>query len=238
MLSNDRILSMAQLKAKQTQVIILLGPPGAGKGSQAALIKKKMSVAHISTGDLLRENIKRGTALGQKVKSFMNAGQLVPDELILDMLFARVEESDCQKGYILDGFPRNISQAIALQKRLSKGYQVVALNLKVSDDKIVDRITQRVICKSCQAPYHLAYSPPKTEGKCDQCEGSLYQRSDDTKEVVEKRLTVYHEQTAPLIDYYKEKSTLHQIDSTASKEAVLLAILRIIKNKIRPIDVD
>ncbi len=221
------VFFMANLQATQTQVLILLGPPGAGKGSQATLIKEKMEIAHISTGDLLRENIKDGTELGKKAKGYMDAGQLVPDDLIFDMLFARVEKPDCKNGYILDGFPRNIPQAEALQKRLSDA-QVTAISLKIPDSEIVDRITQRQICKSCQTPYHLVHSRPKAEGICDRCGGSLYQRSDDTKEVVEERLKVYHDQTAPLIEYYGKQNALHSVDSTTSKEAVLLQILNIL----------
>ena len=218
---------MANLQALDTQVVILLGPPGAGKGSQAALIKEKLQIAHISTGDLLRDNIKMGTPLGAKVKSYMDEGQLVPDDLIFEMLFTRVEKVDCKKGYILDGFPRNLQQAETLQKRLA-GYQVVAINLNIPDSAIIERITKRLICKSCQTPYHLVYSPPKVTGQCDRCQGELYHRSDDTAEVVENRLHVYHEQTAPLIGYYEKQKALHTIDSNTSKEAVLLEALKIL----------
>lgn len=218
---------MANLQATQTQVIILLGPPGAGKGSQASLIQEKMEIAHISTGDLLRGNIQEGTELGKQAKGYMDAGQLVPDDLIFDMLFTRTEKPDCKTGYLLDGFPRNLAQAQALQKRLQT-HKVIALNLSVDDQEIVERITKRQICKSCQTPYHLVYSPPKTAGKCDQCDGELYHRTDDTREVVENRLKVYHEQTAPLIGYYKEQQVLHEIDSSRSKEAILSDILTIL----------
>lgn len=218
------VLFMANLQATQTQVVILLGPPGAGKGSQATLMKEKLEIAHISTGDLLRENIKQDTDLGKKAKTYMDAGQLVPDDLIFDMLFARVEKSDCQKGYILDGFPRNIPQAQELQKRLSDT-QVTAISLSIPDTEIVDRITKRQICKTCQTPYHLIHSRPQKDGICDKCGGALYQRSDDTKEVVEERLKVYHEQTAPLIEYYGKQNALHTVDSTTTKEAVLQQIL-------------
>ncbi|MDN3505745.1 MAG: adenylate kinase [Simkaniaceae bacterium] len=220
---------MANLQATQTQVVILLGPPGAGKGSQATYIKEKMELAHISTGDLLRENIKAGTDLGKKAKSFMDDGKLVPDNLIFDMLFARVEKADCKKGYILDGFPRNIAQAEELQKRLSDN-DVMALNLATSDSAIVERITKREICKSCQTPYHQEFSPSKVQGKCDQCDGELYQRSDDTKEVVENRLKIYHEQTAPLVDFYNKQKVLKTIDSNKSKEEVTAQILKALDN--------
>lgn len=221
---------MANLQATQTQVVILLGPPGAGKGSQAAFIKEKVEMPHISTGDLLRENLKNGTELGKKAQKYMDEGQLVPDELIFDMLFARVEKPDCKKGYILDGFPRNIPQAEALQKRLSDT-QLVAINLDVPDKEIIERITKRQICRSCQMPYHLVFSPPKNSGKCDKCKGELYQRSDDTKEVVENRLKVYHEQTAPLVDFYKKQKNLHVISGQHTPADTSAKILKILQNQ-------
>lgn len=223
------VLLMANLQATETSVLILLGPPGAGKGSQATLLKEKMEIAHISTGDLLRENMKKQTPLGEKAKVYMETGQLVPDELIFDMLFTRLEMADCKKGYILDGFPRTIAQAQVLQKRLTD-VKIVAINLAVPDASLIERITQRKICENCQAPYHLTFSPPKESNKCDRCGGNLFQRKDDTKEVVEKRLQVYHEQTAPLIEYYSKQKVLHNLDSNQSKEAVLLQILKILGN--------
>lgn len=220
---------MANLQATQTQVVILLGPPGAGKGSQAALIKEKIELAHISTGELLRENTKNKTDLGLKAKSYMEAGLLVPDDLIFAMLFARVGHDDCKKGYILDGFPRNIEQAKTFQKRLSDQHKVIAINLSVPDSAIVERITKRQICKKCQTPYHLIYALPKTAGKCDRCEGELYRRSDDTKEVVEKRLSIYHEKTAPLIDYYDKQKVLYTVDANTAKGKILTQILKILR---------
>jgi len=219
---------MTPSQATQTQVIILLGPPGAGKGSQASLIKEKIDLAHISTGDLLRKNIKRETPLGLKAKSYMEAGQLVPDDLIFGMLFDRVEREDCKKGYILDGFPRNIDQAETFQKRLSNQSKIIAINLSIPDSAIVERITKRQICKTCQTPYHLLYALPKTAGKCDRCKGDLYQRSDDTSQVVEKRLSIYHEKTAPLIDYYSEKGALHTVNANTAKDKILSQILEIL----------
>lgn len=218
---------MSGLQATQTQVVILLGPPGAGKGSQAALIQENQKIAHISTGDLLRQRIKEGTTLGKKAGRYIDEGLLVPDELIFDMLFERTAQEDCKAGYMLDGFPRNLAQAEELQKHL-KDCKVVAINLYVDDDTIIERITKRQICKTCQTPYHLVYSPSKMPGICDKCGGELYQRTDDTEEVVENRLKVYREKTAPLIEFYKEKGVLHEINSTRSKEAILLDILRIL----------
>ncbi len=222
-------LFMPNNQASETQVIILLGPPGAGKGSQAALIKETVGLAHISTGDLLRENIKRGTALGIQAKIAMDQGALVSDDLIFQMLFARVEEPDCKRGYILDGFPRNLAQAETLQKRL-ESTNTVAINFSVSDDIIIERITKREICKECQRPYHLSFSPPKETGKCDHCDGELYHRSDDTEEVVQNRLLVYHEKTAPLINFYQNQNILHQIDSSQSKDKILQQVLLILQS--------
>lgn len=222
------LLIMTGLQATQTQVIILLGPPGAGKGSQAALIQEKQQIAHISTGDLLRSSIKEGTDLGMKAKTYMNKGELVPDDLIFDMLFERTSREDCTNGYMLDGFPRNLQQAEELQKRL-KGHNVIAINLHVPDDAIVERITQRQICTSCQAPFHLVYSPPSTPGVCDRCSGQLYQRDDDKQEIVESRLKVYHEKTEPLIAYYKKQNVLHDVDSSRSKETILEDIMKLLK---------
>jgi adenylate kinase len=219
------LIFMANLQATQSQVVILLGPPGAGKGSQAKFIQEKMDLPHISTGDLFRENIKQGTELGKKAKAYIDAGELSPDELVFDMLFDRVAKADCKKGYILDGFPRNLAQAEVLQKRLSSDHDVIALNLSVPDSVIVERITKREICKSCQTPYHQVFSPPKETGKCDECGGELYQRSDDTKEVVESRLKVYHEQTAPLIAFYESKGNLQTVDSNRSKQEITKEIL-------------
>jgi adenylate kinase len=223
------LLLMTNLQATAADVLILLGPPGAGKGSQAALIKEKVELAHISTGDLLRENIKQGTDLGKKAKGYMDEGQLVPDDLIFDMLFTRVKQPDCTKGYILDGFPRNLAQAHVLQKRLAEeGHHITAINLAVQDHELIERITKRQICKTCQTPYHLVYSAPKQSGVCDRCQGELYQRSDDTREVVEKRLKVYHEQTAPLIEFYAKQNALHNIASNSTKEAVFTEILKVL----------
>lgn len=217
----------------KTLVIILLGPPGAGKGSQASLLKEELGkrsirLGHISTGDLLRDHIKRKTPLGEKAKSFMDDGQLVPDALILDMLFERVCEPDCKEGYILDGFPRTLAQAEAFQERLGPHSTVHAIDLSLPDEEILNRLTKRVICSQCQRPYHLLYSPPKTPGICDFCGGTLYQRSDDNEEVVKKRLEVYHSQTKPLIAYYHELGLLHSIDAKGKKEEILNQLLSLV----------
>lgn len=216
-------------------VLILLGPPGSGKGSQALLIKEKTGLAHISTGDILRENIKQNTALGKKAKIFIDEGKLVPDDLILTMLFDRVAQPDCKNGYILDGFPRTHRQAEELSNHLKKEkkdhhkeYQVLVINLKISDEQILERLTQRVVCEKCQTPYHLKSSPPKKPGVCDRCGGKLIHRSDDSEEVVRKRLAVYHSQTSPLIEHYGKIGILHNLQADQPKETVLKAIMALI----------
>ncbi|MBS0626400.1 MAG: adenylate kinase [Verrucomicrobia bacterium] len=195
-------------------VVILLGPPGAGKGTHASPMSQQLGIPHISTGDLFRENIRGQTALGKKAKEYMDQGKLVPDELVLDMLFDRIARDDCKSGYILDGFPRTLAQAKALDARLNSHNQVVAINFDVPDAVLVKRIAGRMLCKSCARPYHREFQPPAAENICDTCGGSLYQRDDDKAEVVVKRLEVYHEQTQPVIDYFAaKKGSFHQINS-------------------------
>jgi adenylate kinase len=212
-------------------VLILLGPPGSGKGTQAAMLQDKLHLPHISTGDLLRDHARRGTELGKQAQTFMDKGQLVPDALILDMLFERVSQKDCSKGYILDGFPRTLPQAEALQGRLKGKTAPIVINLDLSDAKIIERLTNRVTCEKCGTPYHLIYSPPKTQGKCDKCDGKLVQRSDDTAAVITKRLKVYHEQTAPLITYYSKQNLLHTINCDIPKETVFSQLIAQIPSK-------
>ncbi len=221
----------------KTLVIILLGPPGAGKGSQASLIREKMLqreiyLSHVSTGDLLRENIKQGTPLGLESKALIDAGKLVPDPLILQLLFERVSHPDCNQGYILDGFPRTLAQAQGFQQRLGPHSKLVVLNLEISDREILRRITNRVLCEKCQTPYHLLFSPPKQPGICDLCGGKLYQRSDDKEEVLKKRLEVYHEQTKPLIEYFQKLSILHEIQAAAPKGKVSKEIMQILTEQL------
>jgi adenylate kinase len=203
----------------------MLGPPGAGKGTQAAMLHEKLHIPHISTGDLLRDHVRRETELGKNAKSFMEKGQLVPDSLILDMLFERVAQKDCAKGYILDGVPRTIAQAEALQKRLQGKSVPIVINLELSDAKIIERLTNRIVCEKCGTPYHLLYSPPKVAGMCDNCQGKLIQRSDDTKEVITKRLKVYHEQTAPLIAYYNKQKLLHSVNCDTDKNKIFSQVI-------------
>ncbi len=210
--------------------IIMLGAPGAGKGTQAKKIAEKYGIPHISTGDIFRANIKNGTELGQKAKGYMDKGLLVPDELVVDLVVDRVGKEDCGNGYVLDGFPRTIPQAEALDKALSALDQKVdyAINVEVPDENIVNRMSGRRACVDCGATYHIVYAPTKEENVCDNCHGNLILRDDDKPETVQKRLNVYHEQTQPLIDYYTEKKILVEVDGTVDIEDVFAAIVNIL----------
>lgn len=211
------------------KVIILLGPPGSGKGTQAKRIMDELGLPHISTGDLFRENISKNTELGQKAKGYINAGKLVPDALVLDMLFDRVARPDCKKGYLLDGFPRTIPQAEALESHLKQGEYVAAINLPVSDEMIIKRISGRLSCPSCGNVSNIYFSPPKTEGVCDKCGANMVQRPDDKAEVVEERLRVYKEQTEPLIAFYQKKGVLRTVDGQQDPQVVFQKIVAFIK---------
>ncbi|RKD34133.1 adenylate kinase [Thermohalobacter berrensis] len=194
--------------------LILLGPPGAGKGTQASGIVKKYDIPHISTGDIFRKNIKEGTELGKKAKEYMDKGLLVPDEIVVAIVKDRIIEDDCKNGFLLDGFPRTVAQADALDEELQNlGLELdKVINIDVNKDVLIERAIGRRICKKCGATYHVKFNPPKVEGKCDECGGELYQRKDDTEETVSKRIEVYLEQTKPLIDYYEEKGLLVNVD--------------------------
>ena len=220
----------SELKKQATEnlVIVLLGPPGAGKGTQAAMLSKALQVPHIATGTLLRLNIKEETILGKAAKAYMDEGKLVPDELILDMLFSRVSEKDCLEGYILDGFPRTLKQAQIYHERLSEGTKTIAVNLALSDDNIIKRLGNRVICSDCNAPFHIEHSPPKQKGTCDYCNNPLIQRIDDKEEVIQKRLIVYHNQTAPLLTYYSKQQNLKEIICDQAIDNILQELLAII----------
>lgn len=209
----------AKTEYKQ-KVVILLGPPGSGKGTQAAKISKKMDIPHISTGDLFRDNISRDTELGQKAKSYMHEGKLVPDELVINMLLDRVSKEDCIHGYLLDGFPRTVNQAIEFDNALDQKTSETVLYLDVSDEAVMQRISGRLSCKDCGSIYNRYFTPPKQENICDHCGHELVQRADDKPEVVRNRLKVYQEQTAPLIDYYQSKGVLKPIDGEASPELI------------------
>ncbi|MFE3990848.1 adenylate kinase [Streptomyces goshikiensis] len=191
--------------------IVLVGPPGAGKGTQAAFLAKNLSIPHISTGDLFRANISRGTELGRKAKAIMEAGQLVPDEITIAMAQDRMEQADAAGGFLLDGFPRNVSQAEALDAYLKAGDLKLdaVLDLEVEEDEVVKRIAGRRVCRNDSSHvFHVTYAAPKTEGVCDTCGGELYQRGDDSEDTVRNRLDVYHTQTEPIIDYYKAQGLL------------------------------
>ena len=206
--------------------LIMLGAPGAGKGTQAAKVAEAYGIPHISTGDIFRANIKGGTALGKKAKEFMDAGKLVPDELVCDLVADRIAREDCQKGYVLDGFPRTIPQAEALEKAAADlGTRIdYAVDIEVPDDAIVERMSGRRACLKCGATYHVLYNPPKEEGICDVCGSELVQRADDKPETVKTRLSVYHEQTQPLIDFYQGKGVLATVDGTLPMDEVFAAI--------------
>lgn len=210
--------------------IIMLGAPGAGKGTQAKQIADKYKIPHISTGDIFRANIKNGTELGKKAKSYMDQGLLVPDELVVDLVVDRVKQDDCANGYVLDGFPRTIPQAEALDNALSAIGEKIdyAINVEVPDENIVRRMSGRRACVGCGATYHLVHIPPKTEGICDKCGEELILRDDDKPETVQKRLNVYHDQTAPLIDYYTKKDVLVEVDGTVDMAEVFAAIVKIL----------
>ncbi|WP_419093896.1 adenylate kinase [[Clostridium] scindens] len=210
--------------------IIMLGAPGAGKGTQAKKIAAKYGIPHISTGDIFRANIKNGTELGKKAKTYMDQGLLVPDELVVDLVVDRVKQEDCKNGYVLDGFPRTIPQAEALDKALTDLGEKMdyAIDVDVPDENIVRRMSGRRACVGCGATYHLEYAPAKAEGICDVCGKELILRDDDKPETVTNRLNVYHEQTQPLIDYYTKAGILKTVDGTADIEDVFQAIVEIL----------
>jgi adenylate kinase len=218
--------------------LVLLGPPGAGKGTQADRLQSDFQVPFISTGEMLRSNVKEGTDLGKEAKKFMDAGDLVPDELIVAMVAERLQEDDAQDGFILDGFPRNIEQAKALDKQLSElGRRVTAaLLIDVDDDEVVRRLSGRRVCVKAGHNYHVEFDPPKHEDKCDQDGSRLVQRDDDKPEVIKNRLKVYHENTEPLIDYYDEHGLMRRIDGTRPPAEVhdhiraVIATLRLEEN--------
>ena len=211
--------------------IVMLGAPGAGKGTQAEKIAEQYGLPHISTGDIFRKNIKEGTELGKEAKGYMDAGKLVPDELTVRMLLDRVSAGDCKAGYILDGFPRTIPQAEALDSELQKLGEAIdfAIDVEVPDENIIKRMSGRRACPKCGATYHTEFIPPQKEGVCDECGAELTIRDDDKPETVKKRLEVYHEQTQPLIEFYRKKDVLHTVDGTADAADVFEAIRTILK---------
>lgn len=213
----------------QKTVVILLGAPGSGKGTQAKKISQELNLPHISTGDLFRENLSKGTPLGLKVKSYLESGNLVPDQIVIEMLMDRVKADDCKYGYLLDGFPRSIPQAEALQKEFSDNTKVVVLNLQVPDELIIKRIEGRMTCKDCGNIYNKYFSPVRVDNVCDKCSGELSHRSDDNATAVEQRLKVYHEQNTPLEEYYEKKGILKNVNGQQDPDKVFEDLMKSLK---------
>jgi adenylate kinase len=210
-----------------SRVVILLGPPGAGKGTQASRLAGALGLPHVSTGDLLRQNLERGTQLGQRARRYMEGGQLVPDDVVLEMLFERVAQKDCARGYLLDGFPRTMPQAAALESRIAHNGQkarIQVLNLNVPDEVVLERLSGRRTCRQCGNVHHVRSAPPRVDGSCDRCGGELYQRSDDAPEVVGRRLAVYRRETQPLEAYYSADGRLRDVDGDQGPDQVFSAL--------------
>ena len=210
--------------------LVLLGPPGAGKGTQAAKIIEKYGIPHISTGDILRSNIKEGTPFGKKAKEYMDKGELVPDSLVIEIAKERLDRDDCREGFLLDGFPRTVTQAKALDDHLAVKDKKIdhVLDIKVEKEELIIRLTGRRVCRNCGATYHAVNIPPKEEGICDICGGELYQRADDNRETVENRIEVYKTQTAPLIDYYEKQGNIKHFDGSIGLENLFAQISEIL----------
>lgn len=207
---------------------VLLGPPGAGKGTQAVRITEKYGIPHISTGDIFRDNIKRGTELGKKAQEYTSKGELVPDELVVEIATSRLLEDDCRNGFLLDGFPRTVYQAEKLDEFLESHGQKLdkVIDIRVADDELLTRLTGRRVCRKCGASYHVVNMPPKKEGVCDVCGGELYQRADDTEETVKNRIDVYKKQTAPLTDYYTARGNIAAIDGAGDPDEIFKDIVK------------
>lgn len=205
--------------------IIMLGAPGAGKGTQARQLSLKYNIPHISTGDILREAVKNRTPLGLKAKSYLDSGKLVPDDVIIDVVKERLEQDDCRNGFILDGFPRTIAQAEALD---SVRGDLKVININVDEAELIKRLSGRRVCRKCGANYHIIYSPPVNEGRCNMCGGELYQRDDDTEDTIKARLEVYRNQTAPLIEYYRKKKMLYTVSGKGSVDDIFNEIVKVL----------
>ena len=208
--------------------LILLGPPGAGKGTQAVKLKDKFNIPHISTGDIFRENIKKGTELGVEARGYMDKGELVPDSLVIELVKSRLSEDDCGEGFLLDGFPRTVFQAEALADFLTETGKSInmVIDIFLGREELISRISGRRVCRSCGATYHITGMPPEKDGICDKCGGELYQRPDDDEKTAENRIDVYDTQTKPLISYYESSGNIIHIDSIIGHEKVFLEILK------------
>ena len=213
--------------------IILLGPPGCGKGTQAKMLTEKYHIPQISTGDILREAVKNKTPLGLEAKTYMDSGKLVPDDVVIGIIQDRLKQPDCEKGFILDGFPRTVVQAEALDDTLKTMEKKIehAISISVDEEELLRRLTGRRTCRSCGAMFHILFNPPKKEGICDKCSGELYQRDDDKEETIRNRLNVYNQQTAPLIDYYQKKELLRTIEGVGKIEDIFRKIEEVIEGK-------
>ena len=211
--------------------VVFLGAPGAGKGTQAMRVAKKLGLAHVATGDLFRDAMARGTEQGRKAKAYIESGKLVPDEVTIQMVLDRLSAADCRDGVIFDGFPRNLNQAEALDKALNvQGKEIDSVvYIKVSEAVLLERLGGRWICRKCQTPYHAVYSPPKEAGRCDKCGGELYQRADDTAETVRNRLVVFAAETAPLVQYYTKARRLVEVDGEGAEDAVEVRIVETLR---------
>ena len=211
--------------------IVFLGAPGAGKGTQAVGVAKQLGLAHVASGDLFRQELGADTELGRQAKSYMEKGMLVPDEVTIKMVLGRLSSPDCQNGVILDGFPRNLEQAVALDKALKEQNRVIdkVVYIRVAEEELLRRLGGRWICRGCQAPYHEVNAPPKVKGKCDRCGGELYQRPDDNVETVKERLKVYFDQTTPLIEYYTKAGKLLEVDGGGEVDEITGRIIAVLK---------
>jgi adenylate kinase len=218
-------------KIVKRKIFVLLGAPGAGKGTLAAIVAKKASLPHVASGDLFRDALAKGTSLGIQAKSYMEKGQLVPDEITIKMILERITAPDCSKGFVLDGFPRTLEQAVSLDKALTANSESVTKTLlvDVSSEEVVKRLSGRRICRQCQTPYHIIFVQPKVSGKCDKCGGELYQRADDNEKTVRDRLAVYEKQTKPVIDYYKKTKKLVAIEGEGQVETIAEKLLAAMK---------
>ncbi len=207
--------------------MVFIGPPGVGKGTHAGIVARKYGIPRISTGDIMREDIRKGTILGKEVKSYMDAGELVPDEIVIDILKKRISQDDCKKGFILDGFPRTLTQAEELERVTNIN---LVVNMLASHRVIIERITGRLTCRKCGAIYHVKNIPPKKDGICDKCGGELYHREDQSKEAVEKRLEIYEHRSKPLIEYYRNKGIVVDVDVKGERNKVAERIEKAIRD--------